>query len=172
MLKTAAFSLGFQHLPWDLANVNAWKTMFDPYNIIYENSVSDTWVVQVIKSKHELCKSENQNTDKTGGSNVSKCRLGKWLRLLYFTLNFLLFKQTVQTLIRCRVLRHLIWVSTVCQCLKCSRPSFTDNPLLTALWCHSDKNSMAINNCYLDFTILRNSWRLYIILWLYCKQLT
>ena len=31
VLKTAASSLGFQHLPWDLANVNAWKTMFDPY---------------------------------------------------------------------------------------------------------------------------------------------
>ena len=31
MLKTAAFGLGFQHLPRDLANVNAWKTMFDPY---------------------------------------------------------------------------------------------------------------------------------------------
>ena len=27
-LKTAAFGLGFQHLPRDLANVNAWKTMF------------------------------------------------------------------------------------------------------------------------------------------------
>ena len=31
VLKTAAFDLGFQHLPRDLANVNAWKTMFDPY---------------------------------------------------------------------------------------------------------------------------------------------
>ena len=31
MLKTAAFGLGFQHLPRDLADVNAWKTMFDPY---------------------------------------------------------------------------------------------------------------------------------------------
>ena len=31
MLKTSAFGLGFQHHPWDLANVNAWKTMFDPY---------------------------------------------------------------------------------------------------------------------------------------------
>ena len=30
-LKTAAFSLGFQHLPRDLLNVNAWKTMSDPY---------------------------------------------------------------------------------------------------------------------------------------------
>ena len=28
-----AYGLGFQHLPRDLANVNAWKTMFDPYNI-------------------------------------------------------------------------------------------------------------------------------------------
>ena len=26
------FGLGFQHLPQDLANVNEWKTMFDPYN--------------------------------------------------------------------------------------------------------------------------------------------
>ena len=25
--------LGFQHLPWDLVNVNAWKTMFDPYSV-------------------------------------------------------------------------------------------------------------------------------------------
>ena len=32
VLKTAAFGLGFQHLPRDLANVHAWKTMFDPYN--------------------------------------------------------------------------------------------------------------------------------------------
>ena len=31
VLKTAASCLGFQHLPRDLANVNAWKTMFDPY---------------------------------------------------------------------------------------------------------------------------------------------
>ena len=31
MLKTAASGLGFQHLPRDLTNVNAWKTMFDPY---------------------------------------------------------------------------------------------------------------------------------------------
>ena len=31
VLKTAAASLGFQHLPRVLANVNAWKTMFDPY---------------------------------------------------------------------------------------------------------------------------------------------
>ena len=31
MLKTSAYGLGFQHLPQDLANVNAWNTMFDPY---------------------------------------------------------------------------------------------------------------------------------------------
>ena len=28
VLKTAASGLGFQHLPRDLANANAWKTMF------------------------------------------------------------------------------------------------------------------------------------------------
>ena len=32
VLKTAAFGLGCQHLPRDLATVNAWNTMFDPYN--------------------------------------------------------------------------------------------------------------------------------------------
>ena len=31
VLKPAASGLGFQHLPRDLASVNAWKTMFDPY---------------------------------------------------------------------------------------------------------------------------------------------
>ena len=33
VLKAVAFILGFQHLPRDLANVNAWKTMFDFYNV-------------------------------------------------------------------------------------------------------------------------------------------
>ena len=31
VLKTEAEGRGFQHLPRDLANVNAWKTIFDPY---------------------------------------------------------------------------------------------------------------------------------------------
>ena len=31
MLKTSGFFLGFQRLPRDLANVNEWKIMFDPY---------------------------------------------------------------------------------------------------------------------------------------------
>ena len=30
-MPDTAYGLGFQHLPRDLANVNAWKTMFDPY---------------------------------------------------------------------------------------------------------------------------------------------
>ena len=29
-MKTEGEALGFQHLPWDLANVNKWKIMFDP----------------------------------------------------------------------------------------------------------------------------------------------
>ena len=58
----------------------------------------------------------------------------------------------MQTLIRCRVLRRLIWVCTVCQC---PSSGFSDNPLYTALWRHSDKNSAAINNCYLDFVQTR-----------------
>ena len=32
VLKTPTSGQGFQHLPRDLENVNAWKTMFDPYN--------------------------------------------------------------------------------------------------------------------------------------------
>ena len=33
ILKTSGFALGFQHFPRDLANVNEWKIMFDPYVI-------------------------------------------------------------------------------------------------------------------------------------------
>ena len=41
VLKTAAFGLCFQHLLLDLANVNALKTMFDPYNeMILESNES------------------------------------------------------------------------------------------------------------------------------------
>ena len=31
MLKTSGYALGFQHSPRDLANVNEWKIIFDPY---------------------------------------------------------------------------------------------------------------------------------------------
>ena len=34
-------------------------------------------------------------------------------------------------------------------------PGCTDNPLYTALWRHSDKNSTAINKRYLDFVQTR-----------------
>ena len=37
VLKTAAFGLGFQHLPRDLANVNAWKNKFDSYSEVWRN---------------------------------------------------------------------------------------------------------------------------------------
>ena len=40
VLKTAAFGLGFQHLPRDLANVNAWKTMFDFYSDDFRSLMS------------------------------------------------------------------------------------------------------------------------------------
>ena len=54
----------------------------------------------------------------------------------------------MQTLIRRRVLRRLIWVCIVYQC---PSSGFTVYPLYSAQWHHSDKNSAAINNCYLDF---------------------
>ena len=40
VLTTAAFGLGFQHLPRDLAKVNARKTMFDPYNEVPQESTA------------------------------------------------------------------------------------------------------------------------------------
>ena len=39
VLKTAAFGLGFQHFPRDLANVNAWKAMFYRYYCIKTESI-------------------------------------------------------------------------------------------------------------------------------------
>ena len=48
VLKTAAFGLGFQHLPRDLANVNSWKTMFDPY--IETHIIEKLWWNKVIDS--------------------------------------------------------------------------------------------------------------------------
>ena len=44
VLKTVALGLSFQHLPRDLANVDAWKIMFDPY---IENAISDVSVQTV-----------------------------------------------------------------------------------------------------------------------------
>ena len=49
VLKTMAFGLGFQHLPRDLANVNAWKTMFDPYT---ETVIGDNKKALCNKVKH------------------------------------------------------------------------------------------------------------------------
>ena len=80
---------------------------------------------------------------------VGRLILNGDLRLFHLTFNFLLFKQTVQTLIRRRVLRRPIWVCFVCQC---PSPGFKDNPLNSAIWRYTDKNSAAINNGnrYLD----------------------
>ena len=36
-LKPLGLTLGFQHLPRDLQNVNEWKIMYDPYS---DNSVT------------------------------------------------------------------------------------------------------------------------------------
>ena len=55
VLKTKAFGLDFQHLPRDLANVNAWKTMFDPYN---ENWSGAGWMqklIQIIGRHTSVC---------------------------------------------------------------------------------------------------------------------
>ena len=75
------------------------------------------------------------------------------LRLFHLTLDFLQFKQTVQTLIRRRILRRLMWV---CSVANVQVQIFQIILFYTTLWRHSDKNSSdknsgAINNRYLDF---------------------
>ena len=47
MLKTSAYGLGFQHLPRDLANVNAWNTMFDPYIVKQHKMPSHSSFIKV-----------------------------------------------------------------------------------------------------------------------------
>ena len=76
-------------------------------------------------------------------------------------------KWSVQTLIRCCILQQLIWVCTVSQCRSTG---------FTALWRHSEKNSVAIDNHYLDFIlgVVWLHWSL-IIRWTttlrkFCKQ--
>ena len=56
------FDLGFQHLPRDLANVNAWKTMFDPYSKIKRRHNSDKkngyeFVIHNIEKLSDITKS-------------------------------------------------------------------------------------------------------------------
>ena len=48
VLKTAAFGLGFQQIPRDLVNVNAWKTMFDPYIELPCPMFQRSWVLKTI----------------------------------------------------------------------------------------------------------------------------
>ena len=48
MLKTEGLTLGFQQLSRDLANVNEWKIMFDPYIIspsLFNNSL---WTLRML----------------------------------------------------------------------------------------------------------------------------
>ena len=54
MLKTAAFGLGFQHLPRDLANVNAGKTMFDPFKDTHLLMLSFPLILSP-KFEHKQC---------------------------------------------------------------------------------------------------------------------
>ena len=48
MLKTEGKSWGFQHLPRDLANVNEWKIMFDPYIDTFQELQQTTDLAKVI----------------------------------------------------------------------------------------------------------------------------
>ena len=52
-LKTAASGLDFQHLPRDLANVNAWKTMFDLYIVLPPERVTIKVAANICNEKIE-----------------------------------------------------------------------------------------------------------------------
>ena len=49
VLKTVASGLSFQHLPRDLANVNAWKTMFNSYNKGHYQVVQLLWLIWILQ---------------------------------------------------------------------------------------------------------------------------
>ena len=68
VLKTAAFGLGFQHLPRDLANVYAWKTMFALY-INHTYNVQSTLFIPTLDT---MTKFINDNL------NVMKYSLKRW----------------------------------------------------------------------------------------------
>ena len=39
VMKTSGFALGFHPLPQDLANINKWKNIFDPFIVIRQVSM-------------------------------------------------------------------------------------------------------------------------------------
>ena len=56
--KFNIFALGFQHLPRDLANINEWKVMFDPY--FYSETVIHnvaTYLYYAFELRQELLES-------------------------------------------------------------------------------------------------------------------
>ena len=80
LLKASAFGLGFQQLPRDLANVTAWKNMFDPYNVIkrvqcsekhtFTNYTSTSWFVIVYQIHVDIlgkCLKQKTRPDKNMG---------------------------------------------------------------------------------------------------------
>ena len=58
MLKTSGIALGFQHLPRDVANVNEWKTMFDPYIAVISIQIFS----KIPHAKREVPKNEKKCT--------------------------------------------------------------------------------------------------------------
>ena len=56
VLKTSGYALGFQHSPRDLANVNEWKIIFDPYidTIKMPLQVFSQQNLHIIKHKNHL----------------------------------------------------------------------------------------------------------------------
>ena len=154
--------LGFQHLPWNLANVNAWKTMFDPYIPRHCFCCSFTEETRVFLSTFyhfTLWLLNLRLTDfalicwprlflSTISRTIAKSKhwqhwwvdclwvqarkmVQSWnLKQFRLTLNFLLSKQTEQTLFRPRKTRRLTRVCAVCQC---PSPGFTDSPLYMPL---------------------------------------
>ena len=47
-LTTRPSGLVFKQLPWDPANVNAWKNMCDPYNVLHQNGLEKMSTISTI----------------------------------------------------------------------------------------------------------------------------
>ena len=85
---------------------------------VFNSSSTSTSAASVFVQKQKKKMSIRFCRKSKRGSIISECRLAtlSWKGTFHWTINWLKFKQTVQTLIRRRVLRRLIWACIVCQC--------------------------------------------------------
>ena len=102
-LKTAASGLGFQHLPRDLANVNAWKNMFDPYSNISTSRTRSTLCRNVIFVEAVPCKNvPSGHADSNANIKLRGCAVWSGLSLSNATIigKYRLYQRRAKTRMR------------------------------------------------------------------------